>query len=219
MTLGADKGGAGSDIRCHSAQIEAAVDATERPQVGEMRATLTSLMIGMCIIACGNASPSEAQAKRDDKFGVGASLRQVLAAWGEPEERVVRAVKQELVWNYKGGARVIFKNGKVSSFRTGEVERQIQVKRAVEVESVKKVDADSEESRDILRDMVREIPSGPDGSSSGGAASPSGDPNYAGLIPNAVPPQRRGAGIAPGVVVPSIEEETDETDEADEEDQ
>jgi hypothetical protein len=173
-----------------------------------MRATFTSLIIGVCIMACANASSSEAQAKRDDTFGVGASLRQVLAVWGEPEERVVRGVKQELVWNYQGGARVVFKNGKVSSLRTGEADRQAQAKKAAEAEPVKKVSADSEESRDILRDIVREIPSGPDGPSSGGAAPPSSDPNLAGLIPNAVPPQRGGAlGIAPGVVVPSLEDE------------
>lgn len=173
-----------------------------------MRATFTSVMIGVCVLASGNASFSEAQTKRDDKFGVGASLRDVLSAWGEPDERVVRGVKQELVWNYKGGARVVFKNGKVSSFNAGEGERKVQAKKALEDEPVKKVVADSEESRDILRDIVREIPSGPDGPSSGAAAPPSSDPNLAGLIPNAVPPQRGGvAGIAPGVVVPSLEEE------------
>lgn len=173
-----------------------------------MKATFASVLIGVCFMTCGNAFSCEAQAKRDDKFRIGASLREVLAAWGEPEERVVRGVKQELVWNYKGGARVVFKHGKVLSFRTGEAERQVQAKKAVEAEPVKKVSADSEESRDILRDIVREIPSGPDGPSSGAAAPPSSDPNLAGLIPNAVPPQRGGApGIAPGVVVPSLEEE------------
>ena len=171
-----------------------------------MRATVTSLLIGVCVIACGTASSSEAQVKRDEKFGIGASLRDVLAAWGEPEERVVRSVKQELVWSYKGGARVVFKHGKVSSFRTGDAERQIQAKRVAEAEPVKKVSAESEESRDILRDIVREIPSGPEGPSSPGAPA-SSDPNLAGLIPNAVPPQRGVAPIAPGVVIPSPEEE------------
>jgi len=171
-----------------------------------MRATVTSLLIGVCVIACGTASSSEAQVKRDEKFGIGASLRDVLAAWGEPEERVVRGVKQELVWSYKGGARVVFKHGKVSSFRTGDAERQIQAKKVAEAEPVKKVSAESEESRDILRDIVREIPSGPEGPSSPGAPA-SSDPNLAGLIPNAVPPQRGVAPIAPGVVIPSPEEE------------
>jgi hypothetical protein len=163
--------------------------------------------MGVCILTCWTASSSEAQAKRDNRFIVGASLREVLAAWGEPDERVVRGVKQELVWNYKGGARVVFKNGKVSSFRTGEAEELSKAKKAAASEPVRKMTSDSQESRDILRDIVREIPSGPDGPGSGGGL-PSSDPNLAGLIPNAVPPNRGGApGIAPGVVIPSIEEE------------
>lgn len=172
-----------------------------------MRATLLILIIGVCVVMRGSTAWSESQSKRDERFGVGSSLREVLAAWGEPEERVVRGVKQELVWNYKGGARVVFKHGTVSSFRTGDAEKKVLAKKAAEVDPVKKVAADSEESRDILRDIVREIPSGPDGPSSGGAP-PSSDPNLAGLIPNAVPPQRGGvAGIAPGIVVPSPDEE------------
>jgi hypothetical protein len=174
-----------------------------------MRVTFTTLMIGLCVMTCANVASSEAQAKRDERFSVGASLRDVLAAWGEPEERVVRGVKQELVWNYKGGARVIFKNGKVTSVRAGAAEQSVRAKKAPEPEPVKKVSADSEESKDILRDIVREIPSGPDGPSTGGvSAPPSSDPAIVGLIPNAVPVQRGGSpGIAPGVVVPSLEEE------------
>jgi hypothetical protein len=172
-----------------------------------MRTKVTSVMIGLCFTMCGTASSGEAQAKPDDRFGVGATLRDVLAAWGEPEERVVRSVKHELVWNYKGGARVVFKNGAVSSFRTGETEHKVRTKKAASVEPAKQVSAEAEESRDILRDIVREIPSGPEGASSA-SAPPSGDPNLAGLIPNAVPVQRGGApGIAPGVVIPSPDEE------------
>jgi len=165
-----------------------------------------SLMIGMCIVVCSNASSSMADVKRDERFTVGASLREVLAAWGEPEERVVRGVKQELVWNYKGGARVVFKHGKVASIQTGDPAQKSQAKKEPGAEPVKKLSAESEESRDILRDIVREIPSGSDGPSSGGPP-PSSDSSVGGLIPNAVPPQRGGAGIAPGVVVPSPEEE------------
>jgi hypothetical protein len=174
-----------------------------------MRTTFATMIVGLCIVTCGSASSSEAQAKRDERFGVGASLKEVLAAWGEPEERIVRGVKQELVWNYKGGARVTFKNGKVSSFRAGESEQHARAKKVAQPDPVKKVSSDSEESKDILRDIVREIPSSPEGPSTGGAsAPPSSDPAIAGLIPNAVPAQRGGSpGIAPGVVVPSLEEE------------
>lgn len=175
-----------------------------------MRGIFRSLVMGMCLVACCGASSSEAQSRRDERIAVGASLREVLAAWGEPSERVVRGVKQELVWNYKSGAQVVFKHGKVSSFRTGEVGHQPQVKKVTVEQPVKNVAPEADDSKDILRDIVREIPSGPDGPASGGAP-PSSDPNLAGLIPNAVPPQRGGQpAIAPGVVVPSIEEEEDQ---------
>ncbi len=170
------------------------------------------LITGICLGTAPGVSPAMAQAQRADRLTVGASLRDVLAAWGEPNERIVRGVKRELVWNYKGGARVVFKDGTVVALRGVGDEHKVVTKKVAAVESAKKVEPEADESRDILRDIVREIPSGPDGGSSGPSASlPSSDPSLAGLIPNAVPRSRGGpAGIAPGAVVPSLEDEEEQ---------
>lgn len=149
---------------------------------------------------------ASAQTQGDDRFGVGAPLREVLAAWGEPDERIVREVKHELVWNYKGGARVVFKDGRVRSFRADEGIQQQQAKKAAAAEAAKKAISGSTESKDILRDIVREIPSGADGPSAPDSPA-SSDPNLQGLIPNAVPGRGGQPAIAPGVVVPSLEDD------------
>ncbi len=177
-----------------------------------MRAIVRILTTAICLAALPGVAPASALAQREDRLTVGASLRDVLAAWGEPNERIVRGVKRELVWSYKGGARVVFKDGTVVALRGVGDEHKVVTKKVAAVASVKKVDLEADESRDILRDIVREIPSGPDGGSSRPSASfASSDPSLAGLIPNAVPPSRGGpAGIAPGVVVPSLEEEEEE---------
>lgn len=177
-----------------------------------MRVIVWILTIGICLASLPGVVPACAQSQREDRVTVGASLRDVLTAWGEPNERIVRGVKRELVWSYKGGARVVFKDGTVVALRGAGDERKVVIKNVAAVESVKKVAVEADESRDILRDIVREIPSGPDGGSSSPSASlASSDPSLAGLIPNAVPPSRGGpAGIAPGVVVPSLEEEEEQ---------
>jgi hypothetical protein len=177
-----------------------------------MRGIVWILITGICLGTLPGVSPAMAQAQREDRLTVGASLRDVLAAWGEPNERIVRGVKRELVWNYKGGARVVFKDGTVVALRGVGDEHKVVTKKVAAVESAKKVEPEADESRDILRDIVREIPSGPDGGSSGPSASlPSSDPSLAGLIPNAVPRSRGGpAGIAPGAVVPSLEDEEEQ---------
>jgi hypothetical protein len=174
-----------------------------------MRAIGWILTTAIYLAAFAGVAPTGAEAQREDRLAVGASLRDVLAAWGEPNERIVRGVKRELVWNYKGGARVVFKDGTVVALRGAGDEHKVVTKKVAAVESVKKVAVEEDESRDILRDIVREIPSGPDGGSSSPSASlASSDPSLAGLIPNAVPPSRGGpAGIAPGVVVPVEDEE------------
>jgi hypothetical protein len=167
------------------------------------------LMRSLVVIVVATSVTSavaSAQTQGDDRFTVGAPLREVLAAWGEPDERVVREVKHELVWNYKGGARVVFKEGKVLSYRTAESTQQQQAKKAAAAEAAKKTKTVSTESQDMLRDIVREIPSGADGPVPPDAPQ-SNDPNLQGLIPNAVPGRNGQPAIAPGVVVPSLEDD------------
>ncbi len=172
-----------------------------------MRVEIQGIVMGVVASASLHVCPADAQTRSDDKFTVGAPLREVLAAWGEPDERVERSVKRELVWNYKGGALVVFKDGRVKSFKSGTTDSQLQAKKAAAAaEASKKSVSASTESKDFLRDIVREIPSGADGPAPLDAP-PSNDPNLAGLIPNAVPQRGGQPAIAPGVVVPSLEDD------------
>ena len=171
-----------------------------------MRVGMQSIVMGVMAVASMNACPVDAQTRSDDKFTTGAPLREVLAAWGEPDERIERSVKRELVWAYKGGARVVFKDGHVTSFKVAATDSQTQAKKAAAAEFAKKNVSASTESKDFLRDIVREIPSGADGPAPLDAP-PSNDPNLAGLIPNAVPQRSGQPAIAPGVVVPSLEDD------------
>jgi len=171
-----------------------------------MRVEIQSIVIGVVAFAAVASSSVAAQMRRHDLFSAGAPLSEVLAAWGEPEERVVRSVKRELVWNYKGGARVIFKDGRVVSYKVGPRDSQHEAKKAAEAEIAKKAVSASPESKDFLREIVREIPSGAEGPAPIDAP-PSNDPNLAGLIPNAVPQRAGQAAIAPGVVVPGLEDD------------
>ncbi len=171
-----------------------------------MRVGIQGVVMGVVAIASIHSCPVDAQTRSDEKFTTGAPLREVLAAWGEPDERIERSVKRELVWNYKGGALVVFKDGQVLSFKAGTTDSQLQAKKAAAAESAKKVISTSTESKDFLRDIVREIPSGADGPAPLDAP-PSNDPNFAGLIPNAVPQRSGQPAIAPGVVVPSLEDD------------
>ena len=85
--------------------------------------------MGVVAIASIHSCPVDAQTRSDDKFATGATLREVLAAWGEPDERIERSVKRELVWNYKGGALVVFKDGQVISLKAGTTDSQLQAKK------------------------------------------------------------------------------------------
>ena len=171
-----------------------------------MRVRIQSIVMGVVAIASIHSCPVDAQTRSDDKFATGATLREVLAAWGEPDERIERSVKRELVWNYKGGALVVFKDGQVISLKAGTTDSQLQAKKAAAAEIAKQAVSASTESKDFLRDIVREIPSGADGPAPLDAPA-SNDPNLAGLIPNAVPQRSGQPGIAPGVVVPSLEDD------------
>jgi hypothetical protein len=171
-----------------------------------MRIWMQRFITGILIAGTMAPCPLDAQTRSNDAFATGAPLREVLAAWGEPDERIERSVKRELVWNYKGGAHVVFKDGRVTSFKVARADAHAQAKKAAAAESAKKSVSISTESKDFLRDIVREIPSGADGPAPLDPSS-SNDPSVAGLIPNAVPQRSGQPAIAPGVVVPSLEED------------
>jgi hypothetical protein len=149
--------------------------------------------------------PLVAHALPGQPLNPGVTLKDVLGSWGEPEEKIERAVKREVVWKYKQGAYVVFKEGKLKASHVGDEEQARQNKKAakmaVAVESKRKADA-AVDSKDVLRDIVKEIPSGADVPYSEPLA-PSNDPNVAGLIPNAIPNRSGPPGMAP-VGVPAL---------------
>lgn len=182
---------------------------TRGPTVGAVfgiRMTLYSKFICGATLVCGLiSSVALAEAPKYREVKQGSSLNDVLAAWGEPSERIQRSVKRELVWRYSNGANVVFKDGKVTSFKLApNTEPERAKKRKAIVTPARGEQGDQSASRDVLRDIVREIPSGADAPYS----EPAAGADTSGLVPNPVPPPPgRGAPIAPGVVVPAEEQD------------
>jgi hypothetical protein len=176
---------------------------------------LGAIIFGSLVVAASVVTKAHADIPRGEGVRKGAELRDVLAAWGEPAERIDRSVKKELVWRYPKGAYVVFKEGKVTSFKTAvdPTETVREKKKGVASTSapiaMEKDAAPGGDSKDMLRDIVREIPSGADGPYSDSSAGASGATS--GLIPNPVPPVPGNPGqvIVPGQVVPSLDEEQD----------
>lgn len=125
----------------------------------------------------------------------GASFGDVLTLWGEPVEKVEEGVLKQTIWYYKDGAKVVFKNGKVRSFRSTNAiiaQQQSMLEAQAKVEPAASEVAG--ETRDLVRDIAKEVPSGPD--------VPYVEPPVA-QVPQAVNPnagvQRGGApAIIPG---------------------
>ncbi|MEY4699901.1 MAG: hypothetical protein RL326_88 [Pseudomonadota bacterium] len=132
------------------------------------------------------------------KLHAGATLGDVLGAWGEPTEKVEKAIKREVVWYYPQGAKVVFKDGKVKSWRP--IDALVQADKEREAAKLVAAPVGQEvagETRDLVRDIAKEVPSGPDVPYVEPPAVPGGQPP---LIPNQIPPGGRGApaGVVPG---------------------
>jgi len=112
------------------------------------------------------AQPALAE-KTKPPLQLGASTGQVLTAWGEPVERIERALKHEVVWSYPQGAFVTFKKGQVGSYQIagGQVvdaksqARQIAAQQTV---AAAPTEAIAGATRDLVRDIAKELPSSPD---------------------------------------------------------
>lgn len=93
----------------------------------------------------------------------GSTYGQVFSQWGDPKEKVERALKGETVWYYPGGGFVVFRLGKVTQWRSpfgaSSVADQPTSKETVLPIATESVDSST---RDLVRDIAREVPSGPD---------------------------------------------------------
>lgn len=157
--------------------------------------------------ACASTSVAADFSK---KIPAGSSFGEVLGLWGEPIDKVEMSVKREVVWYYADGAKVVFKDGRARSSQPTKAIMALQAqeeaaKRALITPASTEL---SNETRDLVRDIAKEVPSGPDGPSSDSAAANVGQPP---LVPNQIPPGGRGApaGVVPGEVVLNDEVEED----------
>lgn len=128
------------------------------------------------------------------KIPTGASYADVMNLWGEPVEKVEEGILKQSIWYYKDGAKVVFKEGRVRSFRPTNT---VIAQQASLEEARRPVDAAAVElageTRDLVRDIAKEVPSGPD--------VPYVEPPLAAqppIVPNQIPPGGRGA--APAII-------------------
>lgn len=167
-----------------------------------MKKELAGLMFSIAV--WGACLPCSFAADFSKKIPTGSSFGEVLGIWGEPVEKVDKSVKREVVWYYADGAKVIFKDGKVRSSQPTKAILEVRAQEeAVKAAAATPAGAElSGETRDLVRDIAKEVPSGPDGpvSYSAPSAANVGQPP---LVPNQIPPGGRGAppGVAPGEVV------------------
>jgi hypothetical protein len=92
----------------------------------------------------------------------GASFGDVLTLWGEPVDKVEEGVLKQTVWYYKDGAKVVFKNGRVRSFRPTNAIIAQQSMMEAQAKAAPVASEVAGETRDLVRDIAKEVPSGPD---------------------------------------------------------
>ncbi len=97
------------------------------------------------------------------KLTAGSSIGEVVGAWGEPTEKVEKGIKREVVWYYPQGARVVFKDGKVRSWLPPKELQRAEREKAEQAAAATPASAEfARETRDLVRDIAKEVPSGPD---------------------------------------------------------
>lgn len=130
------------------------------------------------------------------KIPSGSSYADVMGMWGEPIEKVEEGILKQTIWYYKDGAKVVFKNGRVRSFRpTNTVIAQQAALMDAQVPAQTATAELAGETRDLVRDIAKEVPSGPD--------VPYVEPpvsGQAGIVANQIPSGNRGA---PPAIVPA----------------
>ena len=85
---------------------------------------------------------------------------EVLERWGQPKDRLERETKRRQVWIYDGEQEATFENGKVISFHESDAAQPV-VAAPVEPE-VKENIVNQDSSSDLVREIAKELPSGPD---------------------------------------------------------
>jgi hypothetical protein len=161
-----------------------------------MKMRVCSFVAGLCVLVLQLVVvPRAAQAGDfSKKIPAGSSYADVMGIWGEPIEKVEEGILKQTIWYYTDGAKVVFKNGRVRSFRSTNA--VIAQQAALEEARVPAQTATAElagETRDLVRDIAKEVPSGPDVP----FAEPPG-PGQAAAVPNQMPSINRG--VAPAIL-------------------
>jgi hypothetical protein len=117
--------------------------------------------------ALAYAEPRSEDLKEGDTPG------DVLRVWGEPVERVQKSLKGAVVWYYPRGTSVTFEQGRV---REWHVERRDMLPTPTDAAGTPGVVTPTvaavvttkikQETRDLLREIAKEVPSNPDSPSS-----------------------------------------------------
>jgi hypothetical protein len=160
--------------------------------------------IVLSVVVWSAFMPHASAADFSKKIPAGSSFGEVLGIWGEPLEKIEKSVKREVVWYYSDGARVVFKDGRVRAWQPTKAILALKAQEEAEKATLLTPTGVelSGETRDLVRDIAKEVPSGPDGpaSDSAPAAANVGQPP---MVPNQIPPGGRGApaGVVPGEVI------------------
>jgi len=153
------------------------------------RKLITTLFVPLLVVT---ASPLTAVAEGAfEDLTVGDTLPEVMRVWGQPAEKINRDVKREVRWNYSQSAFVVFKDGKVIDWRSsrGRTPESLAKKATATKAPDTERSPESSAMGDLVRDIAREVPGGPD--------APYSEPPQGGLVPNQIPPQPPGGRSGP----------------------
>lgn len=139
-------------------------------------------------LICAAAPISTALAAPPPKLlAKGLSAEMVRKSWGPPTEVLERETSRMVIWNYQNGASVLFGEGKVVQFQMPKGYVAPVEPAAVAYDSPRNETADESLTRDLVREIAREIPSGPDSPLSG-IGEPASEPTLPPVQPQLVQP-------------------------------
>ena len=152
------------------------------------------LLLGLSqIVLLGLLSGSAYAESAYEDLTIGAVLPEVIQGWGQPLDKIERAVKREVLWSYPHGAYVLFKDGHVIDWRSLRGRGPRSEKKAAATTPT--TDKPAGDIADIVGDIAREVPAGADAPY---VEPPQSRNAQIELAPNRIPPQppgRNQAGI------------------------
>jgi hypothetical protein len=178
-----------------------------------LKAPAALLCVALFVLLLGRSLVALAE-KAKPPLQLGYRTGEVFTAWGAPTEKTERALKNEVVWDYPGGAFVTFKDGKVVAYRIAggsivDVKSETAAVAAQQTIAAAPTAVVAGATRDLVRDIARELPSSPDAPyvDSGPDSSSSSREGGRGMRNPPAPPPPPAPAIIPGDL-------TDEVDEA-----